>query len=70
MRTGAYIRDLAPQSSGIWRVIVRDDKCIVLCRRDEPNPNPTPEDPELTVERTLMDVRTFRPSDAELYGKA
>ncbi|BGO91226.1 hypothetical protein NBRC10512_001289 [Rhodotorula toruloides] len=70
MRTGTYIRDLADQTSGIWRVIVRDDKCIVLSRREEPNPNPTAEEPELTVERTLMDVRTFRPSDAELYGKA
>ncbi|BGP24265.1 hypothetical protein JCM10295v2_003175 [Rhodotorula toruloides] len=70
MRTGAYIRDLAEQSSGIWRVIVRDDKCIVLSRREEPNPIPTAEEPELTVERTLMDVRTFRPSDAELYGRA
>ncbi|GAA6062199.1 hypothetical protein JCM10212_006480 [Sporobolomyces blumeae] len=52
-RTGALIRELAEPCGAVWRVVFRDDKCVTLCRRDG---------------KTLMDVRTFRPSEEELYG--
>ena len=51
MKSGAFIRELAEPSDAIWRVTFRDDKHVVLCRREG---------------KTLMDVRTFRPSEEEL----
>ncbi|GAA5968868.1 hypothetical protein JCM11641_000763 [Rhodosporidiobolus odoratus] len=50
-RTGHFIRDLADPCDAVWRVVLRDDKCVTLCRRGE---------------RTLMDVKTFVPSEEEL----
>jgi F-box and WD-40 domain protein CDC4 len=50
-KTGAYIRELAEPCDAVWRVTFRDDKHVVLCRREG---------------KTLMDVRTFRPSETEL----
>ncbi|GAA5880440.1 hypothetical protein JCM3774_005192 [Rhodotorula dairenensis] len=58
-RTGAYIRDLCDPSVGIWRVVIRDDKMVTLARREELVP--TLEDPHRRVEKTMLDVRTFRP---------
>ncbi|GAA5943320.1 hypothetical protein JCM10213_007960 [Rhodosporidiobolus nylandii] len=49
-RTGRYIRDLAEPCDAVWRVVFRDDKCVTLCRRNN---------------RTLMDVKTFRPAMPE-----
>ncbi|GAA5901607.1 hypothetical protein JCM6882_006021 [Rhodosporidiobolus microsporus] len=49
--TGHYIRDLAEPSDAVWRVVFRDDLFVSLSRRND---------------RTLMDVRSFRPSDDEL----
>jgi hypothetical protein len=51
--TGKFVRELADASDAVWRVVFRDDKCVTLCRRND---------------RTLMDVRTFRPSEGELDG--
>lgn len=50
-KTGAFIRELAEPCEAVWRVTFRDDRCVILCRREG---------------RTLMDVRTFRPADADL----
>ncbi|GAA6027733.1 hypothetical protein JCM8097_008006 [Rhodosporidiobolus ruineniae] len=52
-KTGQYVRSLADPCDAVWRVVFRDDKCVTLCRRND---------------RTLMDVRTFRPSEEELAG--
>lgn len=45
-RTGEFIRELSEPGEQVWKVSFRDDKCIVLCRRNE---------------RTAMDVISFRP---------
>ncbi|GAA5990875.1 hypothetical protein JCM10908_000060 [Rhodotorula pacifica] len=58
-RTGEYIRDLCDPSIGIWRVVIRDDKMVTLSRREELVP--TVEDPHRRAEKTMLDVRTFRP---------
>ena len=50
-KTGAFIRELAEPCEAVWRVTFRDDRCVILCRREG---------------RTLMDVRTFRPADGDL----
>lgn len=52
-KTGAFIRELADPCDAVWRIAFRDDKCVILCRRGG---------------ATLMDVRTFRPSEEELHG--
>ncbi|GAA5966554.1 hypothetical protein JCM3765_000958 [Sporobolomyces pararoseus] len=52
-KTGLLIRELIEPCGAVWRVVFRDDKCVTLCRREG---------------KTLMDVRTFRPSEQELYG--
>lgn len=52
-RTGLLVRELIEPCGAVWRVVFRDDKCVTLCRRDG---------------KTLMDVRTFRPSEQELFG--
>lgn len=52
-KTGAFIRELAEPCDAVWRVTFRDDKCVILCRREG---------------KTLMEVRTFRPSELELHG--
>ncbi|GAA5837862.1 hypothetical protein JCM5353_006448 [Sporobolomyces roseus] len=52
-RTGLLVRELSEPCGAVWRVVFRDDKCVTLCRRDG---------------KTLMDVRTFRPSEEELFG--
>ncbi|KAK4055980.1 hypothetical protein OIO90_002974 [Microbotryomycetes sp. JL221] len=52
-KTGAYIRELAEPCDSVWRAVFRDDKCVTLCQRDG---------------KTLLDVRTFRPSESELHG--
>ncbi|BGP56202.1 hypothetical protein JCM8202v2_003815 [Rhodotorula sphaerocarpa] len=67
-RTGAYIRDMCDQSVGIWRVVIRDDKVVILSRREELVP--TPEEPNRRLEKTIMDVRTFRPRPALSVGGA
>ncbi|GAA5964106.1 hypothetical protein JCM21900_004508 [Sporobolomyces salmonicolor] len=54
-KTGHFVRELADPCDAVWRVVFRDDKCVTLCRREN---------------KTLMDVRTFRPSDEELFGEA
>ncbi|GAA5849802.1 hypothetical protein JCM8547_000567 [Rhodosporidiobolus lusitaniae] len=54
-QTGQYIRDLAEPSDAVWRVTVRNDKVVTLCRKQD---------------RTLMSVSTFRPSEEELEGRA
>ncbi|GAA5859910.1 hypothetical protein JCM1840_001792 [Sporobolomyces johnsonii] len=54
-KTGHFVRELADPCDAVWRVVFRDDKCVTLCRREG---------------KTLMDVRTFRPSDEELFGEA
>ncbi|GAA5941939.1 F-box/WD repeat-containing protein [Sporobolomyces koalae] len=53
-RSGLLIRELSEPCGAVWRVVFRDDKCVTLCRRDG---------------KTLMDVRTFRPSEEELFGE-
>ncbi|ORY88080.1 hypothetical protein BCR35DRAFT_313089 [Leucosporidium creatinivorum] len=50
-KTGVFIRELAEPCDAVWRVTFRDDKHVVLCRREG---------------KTLMDVRTFRPSETDL----
>ncbi|GAA5907581.1 F-box/WD repeat-containing protein [Sporobolomyces salmoneus] len=50
-QTGLLVRELIDPCGAVWRVVFRDDKCVTLCRRDG---------------KTLMDVRTFRPSEEEL----
>lgn len=50
-KTGHYIRELAEGCEAIWRVTFRDDKCVILYRREG---------------RTVMDVKTFRPTELEL----
>ncbi|GAA6013519.1 hypothetical protein JCM11491_006108 [Sporobolomyces phaffii] len=55
LRTGQFVRELIDPCGAVWRVVFRDDKCVTLCRRDG---------------KTLMDVRTFRPSEEELFGDA
>ncbi|KAM0753240.1 WD40 repeat-like protein [Meredithblackwellia eburnea MCA 4105] len=52
-QTGAYIRDIGEPCEAVWRVTFRDDKCVILCRKEG---------------KTMMDVKTFRPSEAELHG--
>ena len=39
--------------------MIRDDKMVTLARREELVP--TVEDPHRRVEKTMLDVRTFRP---------
>lgn len=47
MRTGALVRELLDRpADAVWRVTIRDDRVVVLCRRGE---------------RTCMELRTFRP---------
>ncbi|GAA5830880.1 hypothetical protein JCM11251_001107 [Rhodosporidiobolus azoricus] len=48
--TGHFIRELADPADAVWRCVVRDDRYVMLSRRND---------------RTLMDVRSFRPSAAE-----
>ncbi|PWN87821.1 WD40 repeat-like protein [Acaromyces ingoldii] len=45
-RTGEFIRELSEPGEQVWKVSFRDDKCVVLCRRND---------------RTAMDVISFRP---------
>lgn len=53
-KTGKLLRELLePPCGAVWRVVFRDDKSVTLCRREG---------------KTLMDVRTFRPSEQELFG--
>ncbi|KAK4049040.1 hypothetical protein OIV83_004401 [Microbotryomycetes sp. JL201] len=54
-KTGAYIRELAEPCDSVWRAVFRDDKCVTLCQRDG---------------KTLLEVKTFRPSDKQLHGVA
>ncbi|KAM0787387.1 hypothetical protein ACM66B_003472 [Microbotryomycetes sp. NB124-2] len=54
-KTGAYIRELAEPCDSVWRAVFRDDKCVTLCQRDG---------------KTLLDVKTFRPSEKQLHGAA
>lgn len=59
---------MCDQSVGIWRVVIRDDKVVILSRREELVP--TPEEPNRRLEKTIMDVRTFRPRPALSAGGA
>lgn len=54
-KTGAFIREIGEPCEAVWRVTFRDDKCVILCRKEG---------------KTMMDVKTFRPSEAELRGEA
>lgn len=45
-RTGEFVRELCEGSDQVWKVSFRDDKCVVLCRRNE---------------KTAIDVMSFRP---------
>lgn len=49
--TGKLIRELAEPCEAVWRVTFREDKCVLLCKRNG---------------RTIMDVRTFAPFEDEL----
>lgn len=53
-KTGAYIRELAEGCEAVWRVTFRDDKCVILFRRQG---------------KTIFEVRTFRPTEIELHGE-
>ena len=53
-KTGAFIRELGEGCEAVWRVVFRDDRCVVLCRREG---------------RTVMEVKSFRPSQNELFGE-
>ncbi|KAL8277449.1 hypothetical protein RQP46_010171 [Phenoliferia psychrophenolica] len=52
-KTGAFIREIGDACEAVWRVTFRDDKCVILCRKEG---------------KTMMDVKTFRPSEQELHG--
>ena len=41
-----FVRELCESSDQVWKVNFRDDKCVVLCRRND---------------KTAMDVISFRP---------
>lgn len=45
-RTGEFVRELCEASDQVWKVSFRDDKCVVLCKRNG---------------KTAMDVISFRP---------
>lgn len=45
-RTGEFVRELCKASDQVWKVSFRDDKCVVLCKRNG---------------KTAMDVISFRP---------
>ncbi|KAH9815555.1 hypothetical protein DFH28DRAFT_968297 [Melampsora americana] len=46
-KTGSFIRELAEPCEAVWRIVLRDDKAVLLCKRDG---------------RTVMEVISFRPS--------
>ncbi|PWN52599.1 WD40 repeat-like protein [Violaceomyces palustris] len=46
LETGNFIREVCQPSEQVWKVSYRDDKCVVLCKRDG---------------KTSMDVITFKP---------
>lgn len=52
-KTGAFVRELAEPCDSVWRAVFRDDKCVTLSQRDG---------------KTLLHVRTFRPTEDELHG--
>lgn len=54
MQTGAYIRELSTPCDAVWRVTVRNDQMVILGRRNG---------------KTVLDVVTFRPTEAELHGE-
>lgn len=54
-RDGRFVRELAEPCDVVWRVAIRDDKCVILCKRDG---------------KTVMDVRTFRPTEREVFGSS
>lgn len=51
-RTGEYVRELCQSSDQVWKVSFRDDKCVVLCRRND---------------KTAMDVISFRPIEENVW---
>lgn len=51
INTGKFIRELTRSCEAVWRVCFRDDKCAILCRRDN---------------RTVLEVLGFRPQDEQL----
>lgn len=46
-KTGAFIRELAEPCEAVWRITLRDDKAVLLCKRDG---------------KTVMELISFRPS--------
>ena len=46
-QTGKYIREICEPCEQVWKVNYKDDKVVVLCKRDD---------------KTCMDVITFRPT--------
>ncbi|MBW0534913.1 hypothetical protein O181_074628 [Austropuccinia psidii MF-1] len=46
-KTGAFIRELAEPCEAVWRITLRDDKAILLCKRDG---------------KTVMEVISFKPT--------
>ncbi|KAG0145932.1 hypothetical protein CROQUDRAFT_658042 [Cronartium quercuum f. sp. fusiforme G11] len=46
-KTGSFIRELAEPCEAVWRITLRDDKAVLLCKREG---------------RTVMEVISFRPS--------
>lgn len=45
-RTGEFVRELCDPADQVWKVSFRDDKCVVLCKRND---------------KTAIDVISFRP---------
>lgn len=49
--TGAFVRELTAQCEGVWKVLMRRDKCVIMCRRGQ---------------NTVIEVLGFAPTPEQL----
>lgn len=49
--TGAFVRALTAQCEGVWKVLMRRDKCVIMCRRGQ---------------NTVIEVLGFAPTPEQL----
>lgn len=69
-KTGQFIRELAEPCEAVWRITFRDDKVVIMCRRQGRTVSEMPRHfrtvfCDLSARQT-MSLVTFRPDEADL----